>query len=180
MVSTEVLAILISGLGITTSILYYTLTLRNQNRSRETQWVSQLLENKINEESMESFMDVMSANWIDIDDFLEKYDNTVNSRHAAIRNAKWSFYDMLGGFVKDRRLDVDLVYQFYNMRCLLMWFKYETVIKYYRLGTLDRDYMENFEYLADRMIEIRQRKGLNLPLSLLHPTSTLQGKYINR
>ena len=62
MVSTEVLAILISGVGITTSILYYTLTLRNQNRSRETQWVSQLLENKINEESMESFMDVMSAN----------------------------------------------------------------------------------------------------------------------
>ena len=122
-------------------------------------------------------MDVMSANWTDIDDFLEKYDNTVNPRHSAIRNAKWSFYDMLGGFVKDRRLDVDLVYQFYNMRCLLMWFKFETLIKHYRLGTLDRDYMENFEYLADKMIEMRMSRGLNLPTSLLHPTSTLLEKY---
>ena len=177
MVSTEVYAILISGLGITASILYYTLTLRNQNRSRETQWISQLLENKINEESMESFMEVMSAQWTDIDDFMKKYDNTVNPRHAAIRNAQWSFYDMLGGFVKDHRLDIDLVYRFYNMRCLLMWFKFETLIKYYRLGVLDRDYMENFEYLAGRMIEMRQSKGLNLPLNLLHPTSTIQGKY---
>ena len=67
---------------------------------------------------------------------------------------------MLGGFVKDNRLDVNLVYQFYNMRCLLMWFKYETVIKEYRKGTLDRDYMENFEYLADKMIAMRQSNEL--------------------
>ena len=65
------------------------------------------------------------------------------------------------------------------MRCLLMWFKFETVIKEYRKGTLDRDYLENFEYLAEKMAEMRLKRGLNLPLGILHPTSTLQQEYSN-
>ena len=179
MIQIEYLALVLTGLSITVSILYYTLTLRNQNRTRETQWVTQLLDKKIDQESMERFLELMDAEWDDFATFIRKYDNTVNPKHAATRNAQWNFFEMLGGFVKGNRLDVELVYKFYNMRCLLMWFKFETVIKEYRKGTLDRDYLENFEYLAEKMAEMRLKRGLNLPLGILHPTSTLQQEYSN-
>ena len=173
----EYLPLVLTGLGLTASIFYYTLTLRNQNRTRETQWITQLLQRKIDQQAMERFMEIMGAEWSDYEDFLKKYDSTVDSRHAAIRNAQWSFYEMLGELVEDNRLDVNLVYKFFNMRCLLMWFKYETVIKEIRKGVLDRDYMDNFEVLAGKMIEMRKKKGLNLPLALLHPTSKLHKEY---
>ena len=35
------------------------------------------------------------------------------------------------------------------------------------------DYVENFEYLANEIIKIRRQRGLKLPLTRLHPTSTL-------
>ena len=172
----EYLPLVLTGLGITASIFYYSMTLRNQNRTRETQWITQLLQRKIDQQAMVQFMEIMDAEWNDYEDFMRKYDSSVDLKHAATRNAQWSFYEMLGELVEDNRLDVDLVYKFFNMRCLLMWFKYETVIKEIRKGPLDRDYMDNFEVLAGKMIDMRKKKGLNLPLELLHPTSVLHNE----
>jgi hypothetical protein len=59
------------------------------------------------------------------------------------------------------------------MTCLLVWFKWETVIKGIREGVLGEDWLENFEYLANEMIKMRQERGQKLPVELLHPTSEL-------
>jgi hypothetical protein len=166
--------------GILVGIFYYIMTLRNQNRIRETQWIWQLLNRKTDNETMKGFLNQISSNWKDYDDYLQKYDHSVNLEHGSTRQSSWYFFDILGIMVKQNKIDIEMIYPFYNMHILLLWFKYETVIKVLREGTMDEDYMEGLEFLADEMIKMRQEKGLKIPSEFLHPTSTLLEELSNR
>ena len=72
-----------------------------------------------------------------------------------------------------------MVYRLLGRRIITMWFKFETFIKWNREredgpGRFD---FEEFEYLAEEMIKISQKKGERLPLNYLHPKSELLNKY---
>ena len=172
--------LVLSGLqtaGLLVGIFYYIMTLRNQNKIRETQWIWQLLNRKTDKEVMSGFLKMITSSWKDHDDFLQKYDSTVNHEHATIRQSSWYFFDIMGIMAKQGKINLEMIYPFYNMHVLLLWFKYETEIKIMREGVMDKDYMEGLEYLADEMFKMRKSRGLNIPTALLHPTSELYDQY---
>jgi hypothetical protein len=115
----------------------------------------------------------MASNWEDYEDYMQKYDSTINPESASIRNAHWTFYEGLGLLLRDNLIERETVYRLQGIRCLLVWFKWETVIKGIRKSPLGDDWMDNFEYLANEMIRMRQERGKRLPVELLHPTSDL-------
>ena len=163
----------IQTIGILIGIYYYIMTLRNQNRTRQEQWLLQLYHSKADHEAMQRFFKYMEATWDDYEDYLEKYDSSVNTEYASIRHSIWNFYNSLGLIVKEGKVDINMVYSLYNWRIIAEWFKGETIIKRLREGVLGPDHNVYFEYLADEMIRMRQERGFPLPVELLHPTSTL-------
>jgi hypothetical protein len=177
MIELSVIRDLVAIFGVIAGFSYYVLTVRNQTKERKIQNFMALLERRRTPQVYRDFFNTMQPQWEDYDEFLEKYDSGVNIEMASLRNALWSFYDGLGLMLKGNMIDAETVYSLSGVQSLLVWFKWETVIKKVREGTLGDDWMENFEYLADKMIKMRQERGKKLPTALLHPTSKLQGKY---
>jgi hypothetical protein len=125
---------------------------------------------------------LFNLKWDDFDDYLEKY--SALSGHpdiAAAFDSQIGYLDGIGTMVKENMIDVNTVYNVDGRRILMMWFKFETVVKGFRdpkWGT--PDYGDNFEYLAQEMIRIRKEKGLPVAFSyLMHPTSELDKEYIS-
>ena len=173
MVDYSTLSIVFAGLSVSLAAFYYINALRNQSKARKIEMFMRLYEQRTTTEVTRRFFQHMGSNWEDYEDYLRKYDSEVNPEHAAARNSHWSFYEGLGLLLRDDLIDRETVYTLQGVPCLLNWFKWETVIKEIRKGTLGDDWMENFEYLADEMIKMRQERGKKLPVELLHPTSKL-------
>ena len=94
---------------------------------------------------------------------------------TAKMESQMSYFEGLGVLLKNKMVDLNTVYDMMGSRIVSIWIKYETVIK--GLRAIERGpgptYSENFEYLANEMIEIRKQRGLHLFPQHQHPTSTL-------
>ena len=73
MASFEFLAIILTGLGLTASIVYYTFTLQNTNKTRQTQLFMQLYQNKFQEEGMKRFWTILGLTFDNFDEYMENY-----------------------------------------------------------------------------------------------------------
>jgi hypothetical protein len=161
-------------IALIVGIVYYITIMRNNQRSRRTEMFMQLYHSTYNPENMQRFWQLMALDWKDYDDFMERYGPAVNPEEAALRTQSYNFYDGLGLLVRDGTVDIDTVYRMMGRRIIIVWYKFETIIKGLRIQPdPGPDYAENFEYLANEMVKMRQQRGLPLPLGRLHPTSTL-------
>jgi hypothetical protein len=80
MVSLEVLALVLTGLSITASILYYTMPLRNSNKTqqlalenRRAQLYMQLFLRITSEDFMKRSIDLIRLNYSNQDEFFQKF-----------------------------------------------------------------------------------------------------------
>ena len=190
MASFEFLGVVLSVLALSVSIIYYANILQNANKTRELQLKAQeqaekarkaqtfmqLHQTQYDKEGVETVFILHNLEWSDFDDYLEKY--SALSGHveiAAAFDSQIGYLDGIGTMVKEKLLDVDTVYNIAGRRVLMLWFKFESVVKAFRnpkWGT--PDYGEHFEYLAEEMIRIREEKGLPIAFSyLIHPKSEL-------
>ena len=84
MVSLEVVAILLSGVGISGSLLYYARVLRNTSKSQQIQMLQRLHDSKSDIEGLEHFFELMWWEWKDFDDYMSKYSPLNNLRASSI------------------------------------------------------------------------------------------------
>ena len=170
----DYLPLVLTGLSITASIIYYASVLRNQNKTRQTQLFMQIYQTRNEHENMVRWYELSSWEWEDLDDFRRKYQTDASPEIKVLPAEQFATYDGIGLLVKDRLVDVNTVFQLMSEPIVVMWFKFETVIKGFRRETeVGTNYFENFEYLANEMIKMRKQRGLSLPISTLHPSSTL-------
>lgn len=175
----QVVRDLVAIFGVIAGLTYYVITVRNAQKTRQTQILMQLYQSMYNPENSKRLWELMAMTWEDYDDYMEKYSPQTNQEHAAMRIAYWYLYDGLGMLVRDKVVDVKTVYRTLGRRILMVWYKFETVFKKLRLDEereLGSDYLEDFEHLANEMIKIRKQRGQPLPIQYLHPTSTLRSE----
>ena len=180
MASFEFLAIIFTGIGLIVSILYYTFTLQNSNKTRRTQLFTQIYKERYNQENIQRWWELMSWEWEDWDEYYNKYGGFgVDTKQAAISVAHFSYYDGLGLLVKNKMVDVLTVFQLMHSPIIALWLKFESIIKSMRNipGGPSLNYMESWEFLANEMIKMRIERGISLPVWVLHPSSSLLGKY---
>ena len=111
---------------------------------------------------------------------MSKYCPAADPDHASRRQAFWSQYDGLGMLVKNNVVDLNTVYRTRGSHIMMVWFKFESIIKRLRVDEekqIGSEYLQDFEFLAERMIEIRKMKGLPIPTQQIHPTSELYKEY---
>ena len=168
MVSLEVAAILLSGIGISASLVYYANVLRNTNKQRMTQLAMNLSNILISPENSINSIKLLSYKWDDFEDFRRKYDSTANPEQFSIRWNQWRLYDHLSYMLHLGLVDVESLYHIiggYNI--LSLWEKFETIILEQRRFYEEPDWFIWLEHLAQEISKYRVKRGL--PKNLANP-----------
>jgi len=87
-------------LGIMVSILYYTMVLRNSNRTRAAQLFMSLHSIMANKEGMSDYLETMYMDWDDYADFERKYGSDNNPKAYAQRLSIWNALNNYGVLLK--------------------------------------------------------------------------------
>jgi hypothetical protein len=166
----EYLPLVLTGLGLTASILYYTSVLRNANEAqkraletRRTQLSTIVTDKVSSKEFLLDFMEMTQLEWVDVDDFLKKYDHTVNTESYAQRWTVWMAYENLGYLLREGLIDREILYNATLTGAILIWGRYKPVLDYYRKHELGPRFMENFEYLSTEMWKMGKERGAISP-----------------
>jgi hypothetical protein len=158
----EYLPFVLTFLGLTASIIYYTNVIRNANKTRELQLRAQeqALETRKTEiflrhygteskDHIETVLEISKWKWKDYDEWLEKYRND-SSNWSKFATAIQR-YNGLGLLAMKGQVDLDLIYQYTPMPIIRLWEHFEEVIMKSRKEPDFHEHYEGFEYLYHEM-----------------------------
>jgi hypothetical protein len=151
------------ALGVCVAAGYYVMNLRIGERNRKTQLSMNLAEKLNSKEFLQNMMDVLSLKWNNVDDYLKKYDSTVNPESYVLRNHVWFTFDSLGGLMREGLVDSGIVFNAAGGNCISVWGMYKPVFDYYRRVEFGPRWLENFEYLAKEMYKLGRAHGYLSP-----------------
>ena len=107
----------------------------------------------------EDYPEVVSTQWEDFDDFVEKYGIVNNPENASKRLKIWRNDNIAGLMIRDGLIDVQTYIDYIGDAPIQMWNKYKEIIAEYRNVFEFPDYMSGMEYLAKELDEYRIKKG---------------------
>ena len=149
--------------GVFIALTYYVMTVQNAQKARKTQLLMQLKMKQLDLELIQNYQELLKNEWIDFNDFTQKYDSTDNPQHYAKRYQVFSFIDGLGYLLHQNLIDLDAAYHLmHGISTILMWNKYEPIITQNRIRDSNPDEWKWFEYLNDEIVKLRKRKGLQV------------------
>lgn len=165
---------ILQTVGILVGIVYYITIMRNQQRTRElalktqeqatetrqTQIFMQLFQQLNSEESAKSWAELINMKVPDYDEFLQKYDSSVNPAHYAKRIHLWWTFHSIGELLRTETIESDLVLRLQLAPMVIaMWENWEHIIREIRERENFPEYGEGFEYLYHELKRIRSEKG---------------------
>jgi hypothetical protein len=116
------------------------------------------------EETHKAWIDLVNLEISDYDEYLQKYDSSVNPAHYAKRAHVWYTYSSIGELLRQGLIDPELLERLsIDLMGTLLWERWEHII----LETRERENMpdlwEGLEYLYNRMKSLRDNKGYPKP-----------------
>ena len=79
--------------GVLAGFSYYVITVRNASRERKTQLAQHISEKITSLEKSLISLELLEMEWDDFDDFLRKYDSTINQDNYSKRALIWGMYN---------------------------------------------------------------------------------------
>ena len=120
---------IVTILGVVGGFTYYVMTVRNANRARKNQIIMEIRNQLLDKETIHDRMELLETSWNDYDDFLTKYDSTVNIENYAKRLRWWHFYDGIGYQISLGLIDLESVYYLLGPHSILLfWNKFKSII----------------------------------------------------
>ena len=145
----EYLPLVLTGLGLTASIIYYALVLRNGNKTRQAQLFMSIYTITIDEEMNKKWYDAMEMK-------AEDFSDARVTMHTLFQK-----YNGIGHLLMQGLLDVDSAYHYSEgYRAVLLWKKWGDRILMARENAFNPDYMDGFQYMAEKMMKYREENGL--------------------
>ena len=130
-------------LGITVSVLYYAMVLRNANRTRSAQLFMSLHSEMSSMEGMARFLDTMYMEWDDYADFERKYGSDNNTEAYAQRLTLWNTFNNFGVLLKRGLIDPEMIYDAAGGPIVMSWEKWRPIIIEQRVRYFGSNYLEN-------------------------------------
>jgi len=122
MIQIEYLPIVLTGIGIMASILYYASVLRNQNKTRQVQMFMNLYATYSSPQFRRRFNDIsFNRKYEDYNDFWERYGPVTNPEAFASWTSVAAFFEGLGVLVHQGLIDVGLVNDFLGSVITQAW-----------------------------------------------------------
>ena len=156
MASFEFLAIILTGLGLTASIAYYTNVLRNANKTREAQLFMQIYSQWNSTELQRHYRIVMEAQFENYDDYVENFMSDFDNRIAV--NSVAVFFEGVGVYVKRGLIDVSMVDDLMSEAIMSFWDKSKPIIYETRTRNNLPQFAEFVEYLSIEVKDIFEKQ----------------------
>ncbi len=136
--------------GLLVGIVYYIISLRNQNRARKTQLYLQMINKFSESDFIEALGKLNDLEWSTAEDFIEEW-RTPEGRRTIRTLGNW--YEGLGTLVKENLLDMRVVALLVTGLVIQFWDKFIPVIDEVREALeWPRFYIEA-EYLYDQLMK---------------------------
>ncbi len=147
------------ALGVCVAAAYYVMNLGETRKNRRVVMTSSLIQPFTSLESGKVFIDLLSADWSDFDDFVKKYDSHVNPDYFAKRMSFWTLCDLIGYQFKSGLIDNETVYSVLRGYIVNGWLKFKPIIyEYRRRHEFPADAYDNFEYLANELSKMYKER----------------------
>jgi hypothetical protein len=144
----EFLPLVLTGLGITASILYYSLTIRNNTKTRQNAILYQRFNTSL--EYQKSLMEVIWEQDLKTLEEWEKADIEIRAKFQHILN----HYNALGLLLKKQATDPDLLMSLYTPTAILtVCNKFERVVEAMREGANDPRHYEGIDILKREVLK---------------------------
>jgi len=168
----EYLPLVLTGIGIIVTILYYTSVLRNANKTQqltlETRRMQIIMDLDKEMKSLETYrkiIELLNMQWDDYDDFESKYGSDNNPENFATRYSLFYRLNSIGILVKDGFVEAETVYNLLgDVSTIWLWKKFESVIKEIRVRYNVPSALDHFEFLYDELLKIRESRGVSDPI----------------
>ena len=157
MVSLEIAALVLTGLGLTASIIYYTMNLRNANRTQKLQLENrqaQLFMNiysKLNSnEAIHNEFEIMKLEMKTAEEYHELHDDI--TKYTAI-NWYMAYFEGIGVLVRQGLVDIKLVSLMLSGNIIWFWERYRDLFLDCRVKYDWPRWMIELEYLYEQVKE---------------------------
>lgn len=171
-ITLQTYSIILTGVGMIIALAYYTLTIRNQNRTRQAQLMMSLYEAYRSPEFRKNWGEVMDQEYIDFDDFWAKYGSLVNREAWSNWQSVAAYFHGIGVLLKEGLIDISLLDQLLVNLVFVSWLQMGPIVLGFREYTSGSDarfegrgsserhpQMSGFEYLYN---ELRKREDAHL------------------
>ena len=151
----EYLPIVLTGIGIIVSILYYTSVLRSQNLTREAQLLNSIYQDLNSKERWMQLADTMNMEWTDFSDFKNKYSRDADpDAYGTWMSILWTLGG-IGHLLQEGMIEAKKTYNLVGPFTVILWDKFESVIIEYRKEWNMPEGYVTFEYLGNEMKKLR-------------------------
>ena len=141
--------------GIIVGIIYYLSIMRNQSKTREAQFLLQLNQVFQDKEAIKDWHDVLAMEVHDYQDFLDKYDSSVNMENYLQRSRIYRMLNTFGQLLKKGLVSPETVYDGISGGFIEdMWDKHSVIIRGIRERNEKPHYLDGFESLVEEMKKV--------------------------
>ena len=162
MVDIQTVSIAIASASVVVGVIYYVWQIRHQTRMRKTDLIVRITPwlNISPKEMMENANTVMTSEYKDCDDFVQKYGSLFSGEPVA--NAvrmllNWA--EGVGMLLKRNLVDIDIVSDAYGVIVPAFWEKVKPLVEGYRKETTNPRWWEYLEYLYNEVKEREQQQA---------------------
>ncbi len=155
----EYLPLVLTGICIIVSILYYTSVLKNTNKTRQAQLLNSIYQT-LNEKELFAIPWELELDWNyrNFDDFMQKYGPDTN-REAYMRfHRLLMYYEGIGIYIKRGFVSAEVIDDFISGDIIHIWEKYEPFMVEFRKRRNSPVAFEHFEYLYNQIKPIRDKQ----------------------
>ena len=141
------------------------LMLKAQQQTLETrqfQLLMQLSEFINTKEGMRNYLEFISMEWKDYDDFEKKYGSNVNPDNYALRESLAGWFNKAGLLLRHGMIDRVLLYDFLGIAAIGLWNKYGEIIRTSRELWAMPELWRDWEYLYGELVKIGAERGLDI------------------
>ena len=167
MVQIENLPLILTGIGLTASIVYYASVLRNQNKTRQTQMLMELYAVYRDPEFAKAWGEIMDQEYADFDDYWQKYGSDTNREAWNTWQSVARLFNGIGVLVKNDMVGIELVEELMGVVIVVSWSKMSPIVYGFREFVNDQEHtrylgtyqsLAGFEYLY---FELEKRFKVN-------------------
>ena len=163
MVEISMIRDLIAIFGVIAGFSYYVMVLRNQNKTRQIQFLMQLSDNYTEEISRKG-LELLNMQWENHDDFEKKYGSDNNPDNFALRVSYWQRFNTQGMLLMNGLVTSELLFGSGRVAPMFHWKKFGSVIKEIRTRYSMPLYCTGFEFLAKENKSYLEQKGYKIEI----------------